>query len=285
MHVIEAKEILSAQNGMNLYRGCTHGCIYCDSRSRCYRIDHDFTDVAVKANAVTLLETALRRKRNPCVISTGGMSDPYIPIEREIRLTRRSLQVIADYGFGLTIQSKSAQVLDDLALFREIRERTCCTVQMTITTHDDSLCRIIEPEVSLTSDRLETLNRLHEVGIPTVVWLSPILPYINDTTENIDAILQDCAKAGVMGIVCFGMGVTMRDGNREYFYNRLDAHFPGMKDVYKRHFGYAYMCSSEHEGTLMRRAEDFCLAHSILFGADDLLARLRQMPEREQRLF
>jgi len=285
MHLTEAKQILSAHNGMNLYRGCTHGCIYCDSRSHCYQMDHDFEDVAVKYKAPELLAEALRKKRKPCMIGTGAMSDPYIPLERELRLTRRCLEIIANHGFGLAIHTKSERILDDLPLLLAIHERARCVVQMTITTYDDALCGRIEPQVSLTSARLNTLHRLREAGIPTVVWLSPLLPFINDTRANVGAILAACAEAGVGGIVSFGMGVTLRAGNREYFYAQLDKSFPGIRARYEKHFGYAYSCLSANNSALMRFASDFCAERHMCFGAENVLNALRQMPSREPRLF
>lgn len=285
MHLIEAKEILSAQNGMNLYRGCTHGCIYCDSRSRCYGFDHAFEDVAVKSNAPELLTAALRRKRKPCMIGTGAMSDPYIPLERELRLTRRCLEIIAEHGFGLAIQTKSDRILDDLPLLKVIHERARCVVQMTLTTYDDALCGLVEPHVCATSARLGALQTLRENGIPTLVWLSPLLPFINDTRENIDAILRGCADAGVSAILCFGMGVTLREGNREYFYAQLDRSFPGVRKQYEQRFGYAYSCNSPNNDALMRYAADFCAAHNMRFGAESLFTWLREMPDAKLRLF
>lgn len=270
---------------MNLYRGCTHGCIYCDSRSHCYQFDHPFEDVAVKYRAPELLEGELRKKRRPCMIGTGAMSDSYMPLELELRLTRRCLEIIANHGFGLAIQTKSDQILDDLPLLQAIHDRARCVVQMTITTFDDALCGRIEPNVCPTSARLQTLHTLREAGIPTVVWLSPLLPFINDTRENIEAILKACAAAGVSGIVCFGMGVTLRAGNREYFYAQLDKSFSGMRARYEKRFGYAYSCASENNHALMHFASDFCAARHIPFGVEGLLADLRQMPSREPRLF
>lgn len=265
MHYIEAKTILSSQNGMNLYRGCQHGCIYCDSRSRCYGMQHDFEDIAVKRNALILLEDALRRKRKPCMIGTGAMSDPYMPIERTLRYTRGALELIYKYGFGVCLQTKSDAVLEDLELLKKINENTKCVVQMTLTTADDALCRIIEPAVCPTSARFEALLRLKEAGIPAVVWLCPILPFINDTLENIEGILKMCSDAGVRGIINFGMGVTLRDGNREYFYAKLDKHFPGLKERYIGTYGLAYELSSPREKELSayfhRRCDELGIAH------------------------
>ena len=217
MHLVKAKGILSAQNGMNLYRGCSHGCIYCDSRSKCYHLEHTFEDIEVKENALELLEYALRHKRKKCMIVTGSMTDPYIPLEMEIGNVRKALQLIYDYGFGFTVITKSKHILRDLDLLQKINEKTKCVVQMTLTTYDEALCRKIEPNVSTTKERFEVLEVLREAGIPTVVWLSPILPFINDTEENITGILDMCIEAKVYGVLCFGMGLTLREGNREYF--------------------------------------------------------------------
>ena len=282
MHFVQAKGILSAGNGMNLYRGCTHGCIYCDSRSRCYRFTHDFEDIQVKANAPELLERALRAKRRKCMIGTGAMCDPYMPCERELGLTRRCLQIIERYGFGLAIQTKSADILRDLALLEGIHQKAKCVVQMTLTTHDEALCRVIEPNVSATRERVAALRALHERGIPTVVWLSPLLPYINDTEENLRAILADCAQAGVYGVICFGIGLTLREGNREYFEAALDAHFPGLKAVYRRKWGDAYEVTSDHNERLMPLFHDLCAQYGMVSDLQALFAYLRAFPERPE---
>lgn len=264
MHYRDVKGILSAKNGMNLYRGCTHGCIYCDSRSLCYGMEHEFEDVEVKRNAVELLEDALRRKRQKCMIGTGAMCDPYLPLEKTERLTRRSLETIEQYGFGVALQTKSDLVLRDLDLIKRINAKARCVVQMTLTTYDENLCRILEPNVCTTARRAEVLNILRDEGIPTVVWLSPILPFINDTEENLQGILGYCFEAKVKGIICFGMGVTLRDGDREYFYKKLDEHFPGMKERYMRAFGSSYECNSPNDAALMRIFHAQCEARGVL---------------------
>ena len=229
MHYKKVKGILSSENGMNLYRGCQHGCIYCDSRSRCYNMDHAFEDIEVKENAVELLEDALKRKRKKCMIGTGAMTDPYIPLEMRLEYTRKALLVIEKYGFGVSLLTKSDRVLRDIDILKRINKASKAVVQMTLTTADDDLCRIIEPNVCTSGKRYEALKILHKEGIPTVVWLSPVLPFINDTEENIRAILDMCIDAGVWGVLCFGMGLTLREGNREYFYAGLDRYFPGLK--------------------------------------------------------
>lgn len=284
MHTVQAKGILSAQNGMNLYRGCTHGCIYCDSRSACYQMRHAFEDIEVKANALALLEDALRRKRKKCMISTGAMSDPYLPLEQELKLTRGALLLIEKYGFGATVLTKSAAVLRDLDVLSRIQQKSKCVVQMTLTTFQDDLCRKLEPNVSVTSERLHALHVLHEAGIPTVVWLCPILPFINDTPENIEGLLHACAKAGVHGIVCFGMGLTLRLGNREYFYQQLDRLFPGLKERYIKTYGDSYVVSAPRERYLMHLFHEICDHHGILHENKAVFAYLSAFPETQKQL-
>ena len=251
MHDVDVKGILSPKNGMNLYRGCSHGCIYCDSRSSCYGMDHPFEDIAVKRNALPLLEQALRRKRRPCMIGTGSMSDPYLPLEAERGLTRGALELIRDYGFGVSLLTKSDLVLRDLDLLAEINRKTKCVVQMTLTTFDEALCRKLEPHVCTTARRVQVLEELHRAGIPTVVWLCPILPFLNDTEENLEGLLELCAQAGVEGIIQFGMGLTLREGSREYFYAKLEEHFPGMKERYIAAYGSRYAPESPNSRSLL----------------------------------
>ena len=263
MHFVQAKGILSAKNGMNLYRGCTHGCIYCDSRSECYQIKHMFEDIEIKENAIELLESTLRRKRNKCMIGTGSMSDPYMPLEEKIGMTRKAIETVYRYGFGFTVITKSPLILRDLELLRAVNKKAKCVVQMTLTTYNDSLCKILEPNVAVTSERFTVLKKLRDAGIPTVVWLTPILPFINDTIENIEGILQYCIEAKVFGIICFGMGLTLRDGSREYFYKNLDAAFPGLKEKYIQRYGNNYSVISPHNARLMNLFRTRCKENGI----------------------
>jgi len=281
MHYVKAKGILSGDNGMNLYRGCSHGCIYCDSRSKCYQMEHAFEDIEVKENALELLEKALLSKKKRCMIGTGSMTDPYIPLEEELRMTRGALEIIEKHGFGAAIQTKSTRILRDLDILQQINEKSKAVVQMTLTTHDDALCRILEPNVSVTSEREAALRQFRDAGIPTVVWLSPILPYINDTKENIEGILQSCIEAGVKGILCFNMGLTLREGNREYFYRQLDRHFSGMKQRYIRSFGSAYELNSHRNGELMRLFHKTCEKAGILHDNREIFSYLHAFEERE----
>ena len=287
MHLIRAKSILSAENGMNVYRGCTHGCIYCDSRSTCYGFTHAFEDVAVKENAPVLLEKALKSKRKTCMIGTGSMCDPYLPLEEEQEITRKCLEIIERYRFGLSVLTKSDRILRDLPLLKSINSHAKCVVQMTLTTFDDDLCRILEPNVCPTSRRVEVLETMRDEGIPTVVWLCPILPYINDTMENLDGILKACLRAKVRGILCFGMGVTLREGSREYFYQALDRHFPGMKERYIARYGNAYALESDRSDALLERFYGVCRREGLLCTPDEVFSYLRtyENPEEQLSLF
>ena len=279
MHFAQAKGILSAHNGMNIYRGCTHGCIYCDSRSKCYGFTHDFEDIEVKENAVELLEQTLRHKRKKCMISTGAMCDPYMHWEEKLQMTRKCLEVIDRYGFGVSILTKSVRILRDLDLLKSIHEKSKCVVSMTLTTFDEDLCKILEPNVSTTKERVEVLKVMQAHGIPTIVWLCPILPFINDTKENVEGILDYCGDAGVYGIIDFGMGLTLRDGDREYFYDALDKHFPGMKAKYHQKYGYAYEIPSDNREELMEVFHKKCREYGIIYGNKELFRFLNEFPE------
>ena len=281
MHFVDAKGILSASNGMNLYRGCTHGCIYCDSRSKCYGFTHDFEDIEVKQNAPELLEQALKSKRRKGMIGTGAMCDPYMHCEEELQLTGRCLELIDRYEFGLAIQTKSDRILRDLEFLKSINRKSKCVVQMTMTTYDEDLCKILEPNVCTTRRRFEVLEIMRENGIPTVVWMTPILPFINDTRENVEGLLDYCIRAKVWGIINFGMGVTLREGDREYFYQKLDEHFPGMKGRYHRRYGYAYEVTSDHNRELMEILHKPCDAHGIECDAGKAFQYLGEYPENK----
>lgn len=280
MHKVNVKGILSAKNGTNIYRGCLHGCIYCDSRSLCYQMNHKFEDIEVKANAVGLLENTLRRKRNKCMIGTGAMSDPYMPIEEKLGNMRKCLEVIERYGFGVTMITKSTKVLRDLDLLKKINEKSKCVVQMTLTTYDEDLCRIVEPNVETTYERFRALEILHDNGIPTVVWLCPILPFINDTEENIRGILDYCVRAKVKGIINFDMGVTLRDGNREYFYKKLDEHFPGLKEKYIRMYGNSYQLSSPNSRQLNMIYKSECIKNGIMCDVNECFEYLNKYEDK-----
>ena len=279
MHLVDAKGILSAQNGMNLYRGCVHGCIYCDSRSRCYHIDHPFEDIEVKRNALELLDAALRKKRRRGMLSTGAMTDPYIPEEETFGLTRGAMQLALRHGFGFTLQTKSTRVLRDLPLLQELNARTRCVVQMTLTTADEALCRKIEPNVSTTLERARALQTLADAGVPTVAWLTPILPFINDTPESLLSVLRLLKDVGVRGEIFFGAGLTLREGSREYFYAQLDRLFPGLKERYARTYGLRYEIPSPDNDRLCRLFHDFCESNNLMHDNDQIFAHLHNFPD------
>ena len=280
MHFTKVKGILSPKNGMNLYRGCTHGCIYCDSRSTCYQMNHKFEDIEVKENAIELLEDALKKKRKKCMIGMGSMTDPYIPEELKLKHTRKALEVASKYGFGITLITKSNRVLRDLNLLKEINQKTKCVVQMTLTTYDEELCKKIEPNVSTTKERFEALLTLRDAGISTVVWLTPLLPYINDTEENLLGILNYCKEAKVYGILCFGIGVTLRDGNREYFYAQLDKKFPNLKEQYIKEYGNSYIINSKNNTKLMKIFHEFCEENKIEHNPDKIFGYLNEFEDK-----
>lgn len=280
MHFVTAKGILSAQNGMNLYRGCSHGCIYCDARSKCYHMEHAFEDIEVKENAIALLEHALIHKRKKCMIGTGSMTDPYIPLEMELEYVRKALYLVDKYGFGFTAITKSDRVLRDLDFLQRINEKTKCVVQMTLTTYDETLCRKIEPHVSTTGERFAVLKKLHDTGIPAVVWLTPILPFINDTEDNIAGILDMCVEAKVYGVICFGMGLTLREGNREYFYEQLDRLFPGLKEKYIGTYGNQYMMESPNSHRLMKLFHETCERGGMVHNNEQIFQYLHTFEEK-----
>jgi DNA repair photolyase len=246
---------------------------------------HDFEDIEVKRSAAEILEAQLKRKRKPCMISTGSMCDPYIPLEESLRLTRQCLEIIERHGFGLSILTKSARILRDIDILRAINEKTKCVVQMTMTTYDEQLCKIIEPNVSSTAERFHALEAMRDAGIPTVVWLTPILPFINDTEDNLRGILDYCARAKVRGIISFGgFGVTLRDGDREYFYANLDRSFPGMKERYVWAFGNSYQCGSPNNTRLTQVFNSLCREYGIMHNSDKIFAYIHKFEQKHNQL-
>ena len=279
MHYVTAKGIFTSDYGINMYRGCTHGCIYCDSRSQIYQMNHKFEDIEVKENAIELLKKELI-KRKPCMIGTGAMTDPYIPLESRLEFVRKALQLVYRYGFGWACITKSDLVLRDIDLLRKINEKTKAVVQVTITTADDELCRLVEPNVCPTSRRVEVLNKLNEANIPTVVWLCPILPHINDTEENINAILDWCIDANVKGVLNMGMGLSLREGNREYFYEMLDERFPGVKEKYIDEFGDSYFIHSKDNRRLRSILRKRCEENGMMHNQDEIFSYMHEFPEK-----
>ena len=282
MHYTTVKTILSPTNGMNLYRGCSHGCIYCDSRSNVYRMNHEFEDIEVKKNSLELLKRSLKNKRQKVMVGTGSMADPYMPIEKRLEYTKNALKLIYKYGHGFTCITKSDLILRDLNLIKKINENTKSVVQMTLTTSDEDLCKILEPNVCSTKQRVKVLKTLNKNNIPTVVWLCPILPFINDNEENINKIIDYCIDSNVKGILSFQMGLTLREGNREYFYKKLDENFPGLKEKYMTHFKNNYHVPSPNNSKLMRIFYKRTNDAGIMNKANEIFSYLHELPTKNK---
>jgi len=212
------------------------------------------------------------------------MCDPYMHIEEELRLTRSCLELIERYGFGLAILTKSARILRDLDLLTAINKKTKCVVQITLTTYDEALCRLIEPDVSTTAERVEALKAINAAGIPTVVWMTPTLPFINDSEENLRGLLDCCTEARVKGIICFGFGVTLREGDREYFYKKLDEHFPGVKQKYIKTYGNSYECQSPNSAALHSIFREECKRRGIMHRASDIFSYMGKFESENEQL-
>lgn len=218
------------------------------------------------------------------MIGTGAMCDPYLHAEEQLQLTRRCLELIDKYEYGIAIQTKSTRILRDLDVLKNINDKTKAVVQMTLTTYDESLCKVLEPNVSSTHERFEALMQFKKAGIPTIVWLTPILPFINDSEENIRGILDYCVYAGVKGIICFSMGVTMREGDREYFYHTLDKYFPGMKNKYIRTYGNAYDCPSPNNDRLLDFFREYSTRNGIMYKAEECFRYMHTFPQKYKQM-
>lgn len=284
MKEIISKSIISAKNNMNIYRGCTHGCIYCDSRSEVYGKTYTFEDIEVKINALELIDRKLSKKRKKGMIVTGAMTDPYIPLEKELMHTRKSLELIEKHDFGIAILTKSDLILRDIDILKRINEKTKCVVQMTLTTYDEELCKVLEPNVCTTKRRFEVLKEMQKANIPTIVWLTPILPFLNDSEENILGILEYCKQAGVKGIVTFGIGMTLRFGNREYYYKKLDELFPNIKREYMEKYGSSYGIKSPNNTKLSSLIKKFCKDNNMLYGEKEVFPYVWEFEQRNEQI-
>lgn len=285
MKTIPAKTILQRNKStewfgndynMNLYRGCCHGCIYCDSRSDCYRIEN-FDEVCAKENALVILRDELRRKVRRGVIGTGAMSDPYNPFEEKELLTRHALELISAYDFGITVITKSSLITRDIDVYTEIAERSPVLCKMTVTTADDELCRLIEPNVSVSSERFEALAKMSEKGLFTGITLMPVLPFIEDSEENILKIVGTAHECGVRCIYpAFGM--TLRNNQREYYLDKLEEIFPGqgLKMRYIRTFGERYECVSPSAKRLWEAFSAECDRLGILYNMRDIISAYKR---------
>lgn len=290
MRFVPAKTILSGYSdgegwfgcnyNMNIYRGCNHGCIYCDSRSECYQVEN-FDEVRAKENTLMLLSKELKSKRKKGIVSNGAMSDPYNPFEAEHKLTRGALELINQHGFGASVLTKSELVVRDVDVLVKIKKHSPAMAKFTITTYDDDLCRIIEPNVSVASKRFKALNELSQAGIFTGILMWPILPFINDTEENIKLIVRAAAANGA-SFVSPCMGVTLRQNQRIYYYQKLDRFFPGLKQKYISTYGDQYECRSIYEKELYKVFVEECVRHGLLYKMSDIRETLKSEYENHQ---
>jgi DNA repair photolyase len=284
MEFIPAKTIISGYRAnstwfgnnynMNIYKGCSHGCIYCDSRSECYQVEN-FDEVRAKENALVLIEQELKSKRRRGIIGTGAMSDPYNPFEKEFKLTRGALELIDRYGFGISIATKSDLISRDIDILKAISAHSPVIVKMTITTADDKLCKKIEPNVAASSKRFAAIKKLSGEGIFVGILLMPLLPYIEDTEENISSIIKLAHESGAKFIFP-AFGVTLRQNQRAWYYGKLDEHFPSLKEKYIKNYGSAYECHSSKAKELWALFQVECDRRGILYKMDDIIKGSKQ---------
>ena len=254
---------------MNIYRGCSHGCIYCDSRSLCYQIEN-FDTVRAKQDALRIIRDDLLKKRRRGVVATGSMSDPYNPFEEELKLSRNALELLNAYRFGVAIATKSALVKRDIAILKDIKVHSPVLIKITITAADDSLSKLVEPEAPLSSERFKAIKALTDAGLYAGVLMMPILPFIEDTEENILSIVRKAKESGAR-FVYPGIGMTLRAGNREYYYQKLDERFPGVKEMYIKRFSQRYSCVSPKAKKLMAVFTEACNNAGLRYDMKDIV--------------
>ena len=254
---------------MNLYRGCCHVCIYCDSRSNCYHID-DFDIPKGKENALAILESELSRKRNKGVVGVGSMSDTYNPFEKQYEQTRGALKLLSEYNFGVAIDTKSDLILRDIDLLKEINAKNNVIIKVTITTPDDELSAIIEPHVCVSSRRFEVIRTLSDNGIFAGIMMNPVLPFITDRQEDIRKLIRMAHYAGAKFIQTY-MAVTLRENQRDYYYEKLDQYFPGLKERYRKCYGDRYSCVVPDCRNLYKAFTEECDRYGILYEMSDII--------------
>jgi DNA repair photolyase len=254
---------------MNIYRGCSHGCIYCDSRSLCYKIEN-FDTIRAKQDALRIIRNDLFKKRKRGVVCTGAMSDPYNPLEENLKLTRNALELLNAYRFGVAISTKSQLVCRDKNILLDIQTHSPVLVKITITTGDDNLCKIVEPNAPLSSSRFSAIKTLTDNGVYAGVLMMPLLPFIEDTEENIVNIIHNAKENGARFIYP-AMGMTLRAGNREYFYEKLDKHFPGIKEKYIKKYGERYNCTAPRVRRLWNIFTSECKRLDLRYEMKDII--------------
>ncbi len=269
----------SVKYSLNIYHGCSHGCIYCDSRSSCYNIS-DFDRIRVKKDAIKKINDELKNKRVKGIISTGAMSDPYNPLEKKLHLTRDTLKLIDKYKFGVSILTKSDLITRDIDILKNISKHSDMFIAITVTTFDDNLCKIIEPNVCVSSKRFEAIKKLSENGIYTGILLQPILPFINDDIENIRNIVHTAYKCGAKFIYP-AFGVTLRDNQREYYYDKLDEHFPNIKMKYINEYKNKYSCNTKNN-ELYEEFKTLCEMYGIKYKIKDIVDDYTTQDDTEQ---
>lgn len=276
---VQADDFFLADWNLNLYHGCNHGCIYCDSRSLCYRLG-DFDTIRPKPDALRILEEEMRAKRRSGIITMGAMSDPYNPLEARLRLTQGALALCRRYGFGAAYTTKAPLCARDASLLQEIACHAPVCARITVTCAEDALCRRIEPHVAPTSARLAALRVLADAGVYAGVWINPVLPFLTDTADNLVALLRQSAAAGARFAVCF-FGMTLRTGNREYYFAALERDFPGVRAKYLTAFGNAYECPSPDADRLYSLFKQECQRLGLAWRFRDInTAMLARQPRQ-----
>lgn len=280
---VENNNWFGTNYNMNIYKGCCHGCIYCDSRSECYGVV-DFDRVRAKADSTLLIRKELKSKRNNGIIGTGSMSDPYNPFEKSFKLTRASLDEIDKNGFGVAIITKSNLIKRDIDILKKIKTHSPVLIKITITTFDDELCKKIEPNVAVSSERFKIIKELSDNGIYAGILLMPILPFINDTKENIINIVRKAHECGAKFIFTYGMGLTLRGNQREHYYEKLLRTFPegGLPKKYIETYGNSYECSSPRANELWKVLKDECNKYKILYKMEDIIEGYKKDYKKEQ---
>ena len=292
MEFIKAKTILTKVKGgsewygvdynMNLYRGCSHGCIYCDSRSDCYHIDN-FDIIKGKENMLHILENELSKKRLKGVVGIGAMSDTYNPMEIKYQQTRGALQLISKYGFGVSIDTKSDLILRDIDLLKEINSKNNVIIKFTITTPDDNLSKRIEPNVCVSSKRLDAIKILNDNGIFTGIMMNPVLPFITDKEGDIKKLVELASRSGVKFIHTY-MGMTLRENQRAYYFDKLDEKFPGLKEKYIKNYGERYNCLVPNYKQLYKVFTDECDKYGILYKMNDIIRAYKKKSTNDEQI-